>query len=144
MAANSKFAVTVHILAYLAYQAGRPIPSAEIARSVSTNAVVIRRLLSCLVKADLVNARKGVAGGFELARAADTISLLDAYHAIEPRPSHGMNHFSPNHRCPVGARIEGILTTVFNAAQAGMEAELARTSVTNVERLVRGVCPNNR
>jgi hypothetical protein len=55
-----------------------------------------------------------------------------------------MNHFSPNHRCPVGARIEGILTTVFNAAQAGMEAELARTSVANVERLVRGVCPNKR
>ena len=71
MAANSKFAVTVHILAYLAYQAGRPIPSAEIARSVSTNAVVIRRLLSCLVKANLVSARKGVTGGFELALWCD-------------------------------------------------------------------------
>lgn len=144
MATNSRFAVTVHILAYLAYQAGRSVPSAEIARSVSTNAVVIRRLLSVLVKAGLVHARKGVAGGFELARPAAEISLRDAYHAIEPRPSHGMNHFSPNHRCPVGARIEGILNGVFTAAQTGMEAELARTSVAAVEQHVRGVCPSKR
>jgi Rrf2 family protein len=144
MATSSRFAVSVHILAYLAYQAGRAVPSAEIARSVSTNAVVIRRLLSILVKAGIVTARKGVTGGFELARPPAEISLLEAYHAIEPRPTHGMNHFSPNHRCPVGARIEGILDGVFTAAQAGMEAELARKSVADVERHVRGVCPGKR
>lgn len=144
MATNSRFAVTVHILAYLAYQSGRPVPSAEIARSVSTNAVVIRRLLSVLVQAGIVRARKGVTGGFELARPASEVSLLDAYRAIEPRPSHGMNHFSPNHRCPVGAKIEGILGQVFTAAQTSMEAELARTSVAEIERHVRGACPNKR
>ena len=67
MTGNSRFAVSLHILAYLVYRTGSAIPSAEIAASVDTNPVVIRRLLSALVKARLVRAQKGASGGFSLA-----------------------------------------------------------------------------
>ena len=46
MTGNSRFAVSLHILTYLVYRAGAAVPSAEIAASVDTNPVVIRRLLS--------------------------------------------------------------------------------------------------
>src|SRR3954462_14636284 len=105
MTGNSRFAVSVHILAYLAFRKGAAVPSAEIAASVGTNPVVIRRLLSALVKARLVTAQKGASGGFSLAQLPQKISLLDIYRAVEPKPNHGLNHFAPNRRCPVGARI---------------------------------------
>ena len=109
--------------------------------SVDTNPVVIRRLLSALVRARIVRAQKGATGGFSLAEPSQKISLLDIYRAAEPKPSQGLNHFAPNHRCPVGAKIEHVLQEVFSKAQAGMEAELARVSLADVERQLHAVCP---
>ena len=141
MTRNSRFAVSVHVLAYLAFRAGAAVPSAEIAASVDTNPVVIRRLLSALVKARLVSAQKGVTGGFSLSKPPAAISLLDIYHAAEPKPNHGLSHFAPNHRCPVGAKIEHVLGGIFAKAQVGMETELARVSLADVEAQLHAVCP---
>jgi Rrf2 family protein len=144
MTANSRFAVSLHILAYLVYRAGAAVPSAEIAASVDTNAVVIRRLLSALVKAQLVKTLKGASGGFMLATAPEQISLLDVYRAVEPRPQRGLRHFAPNQGCPVGAKIESILHTAFNKARASMEAELARVSLADVHAQVSGACAGEK
>lgn len=144
MTGNSRFAVSVHILAYLAFRKDVAVPSAEIASSVDTNPVVIRRLLAGLVKAGLVSAHKGATGGFTLARPPAEISLLAIYHAVEPHPSHGMNRFAPNHRCPVGARIEQILENVFTKAQTAMEAELGRVSLADVEQQLHSVCTGKK
>jgi Rrf2 family protein len=140
MAGNSRFAVSVHTLAYLAYREGVAVPSAEIASSVDTNPVVIRRLLSALVKAGIVTAQKGATGGFLLAETPARISLLDIYRAVEPKPDHGMRHFAPNHKCPVGAKIESILQNVFLKVQAGMEAELGRVSLADLGQQLKSVC----
>ncbi len=144
MTGNSRFAVSVHILAYLAFRKDAAVPSAEIASSVDTNPVVIRRLLSALVKSRLVTAHKGASGGFALASTPANISLLEVYRAVEPKPNHGMAHFAPNHRCPVGAKIETILQGVFFKAQSGMEAELAHISLADVEQQLHAVCTAKR
>ena len=144
MTGNSRFAVSVHILAYLAYRPGAAVPSAEIAGSVATNPVVIRRLLSALVKARLVTAQKGAAGGFALATTPSKISLRDIYHAVEPHPTHGLAHFAPNPKCPVGAKIQSILEAAFMKAQASMEAELARVTLAHIHDQLRAVCPGKK
>ena len=141
MTHHSRFAVSVHILAYLAFRGGAAVPSAELAASVDTNPVVIRRLLSALVAAGLANTRKGAAGGFSLATSTRRISLLDIYRAIEPEPNHGLSHFAPNHRCPVGAKIEQVLQRVFARAQGAMEAELAKVSLAQIEGQLHAACP---
>jgi len=83
MAANSRFAVAVHALAVLAWHTQAPCSSREIAASVATNAVVIRRLLGQLARAGVVEASYGARGGFRLARPAAKISLRDVYAAVE-------------------------------------------------------------
>ncbi len=140
MTGNSRFAASVHMLSYLAYKAGAPVTSSEIASSVDTHPVVIRRLLSALVKARLVVPHKGVGGGFSLSSAPENITLLDVYRAVEPPGVQGLSRFAPNRKCPVGARIETILRTIFFRAQAGMEAELARVSLDDIRRQLQGVC----
>jgi Rrf2 family protein len=95
---------------------------------------VIRRLLSALVRAELVKAQKGANGGFCLARPQATISMRDIYRAVEPDPNHGLSHFTPNHRCPVGAKIEGVLQGAFDKAQQAMERELAATTLAEIQR----------
>lgn len=140
MTGNSRFAVSVHILAYLAYRQAAAVPSAEIAASVDTNPVVIRRLLSALVKSRLVTTQKGAAGGFALALPPVQISLLDIYHAVEPHPTHGLTRFAPNIKCPVGAKIQSILTATFVRAQTSMETELGQVSLAHIHKQLRPVC----
>ncbi|MEO7415011.1 MAG: Rrf2 family transcriptional regulator [Opitutaceae bacterium] len=144
MAGNSRFAVSVHILAYLTYRRDVAVPSAEIAASVDTNPVVIRRLLGALLKARLVTAQKGASGGFALAKAPEKISLRDIYRAVDPTPDYGMRHFAPNDECPVGARISAILAGAFAKAQLAMEAELARTTIAEVHGQLHAVCTGKR
>lgn len=144
MTGNSRFAVSVHILSYLVYKQGAAVPSSEIAASVDTNAVVIRRLLSTLVKARLVNAQKGASGGFSLASAPANISLLDIYRAVKPKPDYGMRNFAPNHRCPVGAKIEAILQGLFFKAQSAMETELESMTIAEVVTHLRPLCSGKR
>lgn len=144
MTGNSRFAVSVHILSYLVYKEGGAVPSSEIAASVATNPVVIRRLLSALVKAGLVTAQKGASGGFSLASAPTNISLLAVYRAVRPKPDYGMRHFSPNHKCPVGAKIEAILEGLFFKAQTAMEGELGGMTIANVFTQLHTVCPGKK
>ena len=60
---NTRFAVAVHILAFLGTQDGIPASSELIAGSVNTNASLIRRLLSQLTKAGLARSQMGTGGG---------------------------------------------------------------------------------
>jgi Rrf2 family protein len=144
MTGNSRFAVSVHILVYLTYRRDVAVPSAEIASSVDTNAVVIRRLLGALLKARLVTAQKGATGGFALAKAPEKISLRDIYRAVDPSPDYGLRHFAPNHDCPVGAKISAILSGAFAHAQAAMETDLARTSIAELFAQLHAVCPGKK
>ena len=67
MAANCRFAFAVHVLAALAWRARRGfecgITSEDLAGSVNTNPVVIRRLLGPLRAAGLIETVKGCGGG---------------------------------------------------------------------------------
>jgi len=141
MVANSRFAVSVHVLAYLAFKQGEPVSSVEIASSVNTNPVTIRRLLILLQRAHLVAAQKGAHGGFYLTSTAQNITLREVYRAVEPAPDFGMASFAPNTHCPVGSKIAAVLARAFSKAQSQMEAELAAISIADIHREVASVCP---
>jgi Rrf2 family protein len=144
MSANSRFAVSIHVLAYLAYKQGASVSSAEIAGSVNTNPVVIRRLLSSLTRARLVSAQKGSTGGFSLASAPENISLLDVFRAVEPHPTFSAAPEAPCAKCPVGSKIQATLNQVFFKAQAGMEAELAQITLADIHRQLTAVCSEKK
>lgn len=129
MAASSRFAVGIHVLVYLAHQGKTPASSAEIASSVNTHPVVLRRLLASFVKARLVEPRKGAAGGFSLVKPPEKLSLLTVYRAVENAPALGRAANSPSRDCPIGAGIAKVINRVCGQAQIALEKELARTTL---------------
>src|SRR5690606_27695475 len=73
---NTRFAVAVHVLTYLAGVAGeRPVSSDELAASANVNPVHVRRVLGPLRAAGMVRSRPGVNGGWELGHPAADITL---------------------------------------------------------------------
>ena len=136
MAATSRFAVAVHVAAVLAYRGSRGqawVSSASIAESVNTNAVVVRRTLSSLVRAGLVETRLGADGGARLARRPREVRLLEIYRAVAG--DEGVLAFSgkaANRTCSVSRGIKGALMPVFESVEASMEKALARETLAGV------------
>ena len=130
---NSRFAVATHVLAYLEYAKGRPATSEEIAASVNTNPVVVRRILSILRKAGLTRTQFGVGGGALLARPGSKITLLDAYEATEEDADlFALSSLSPNVSCDVGANIQATLEKLFGGAEQALKGALAEVTIEQV------------
>ena len=136
MVISSRFAVAVHLLTLLLSREGTTLTSEQIAKSVNTNPVVIRRLLGRLTRAGLTTCRLGVGGGTRLAKPASAITLLDVYRAVAEGELFAMHRGCPSTECPVGRQIKTVLEQTTDAAQQALEAELAGRTVATIVKEV--------
>ncbi|MFI6085783.1 Rrf2 family transcriptional regulator [Streptomyces sp. NPDC051217] len=137
MSANSRLTIAAHSVAWIGlYQRqGHDVAtSAQIATSVNTNPVVIRRLLGLLRDAGLVESRRGARAGWRLGRDLEAITLLDVYEAVEPSPLFSMHTAPPNQACVVGAGIQPALRGIYGEIEIALRAQLARTTLAEVLR----------
>lgn len=129
---SSRFAVAVHILTLMAWSDDEPVKSEQVAKSVNTNPVVIRRILCELAHARLVVSQTGSAGGSKLARRPDEITLLDIYEAVECPGVFSLHRHQPSRRCPVGVNIETVLGEVLEEVDSAVEHVLTKITVKDV------------
>ena len=133
--------VAAHILGLIAFierDQRRPVTSDELAESIGTNPVVVRRVLSQLKAAGLVDSRRGVGGGTVLARDPRQMTLRDAYEAVnEARgPLLERHNASPSDACRVAPVIAEYLDEIYGDAE---EALLKRLSEVSVETMSRQI-----
>lgn len=151
---NGNFLTAIHIMTYLAYpgnagapaahivsfvtyaEGGRPLrTSDDIAGVLGTNPVVIRRLLKQLRDAQLVTSNRGKTGGYQLAKAATDISLLDIFLAVE---GDRVDFFALAHRdnrpdcSPIANSIQQTLHPIFAQSLTALKEDLNRYSVAQV------------
>ncbi len=117
MHTRSRFAVAVHVLTVLAYLkregVGSPAPSAKIARSVGTHAVVIRNLVCSLKRAGLVEVKEGKGGGVSLSREPSRITLQAVWAAVEEEERGGWRpKAKPFRACPVSCGMPRALASL--------------------------------
>ncbi len=141
MSTSSRFAVAVHTLTLMAWAGDEPLKSEQIAASVKTNPVVIRRLLCSLSRAGLVTSQTGAAGGSRLAREPARITLLDVHRAVEGGGIFALHRHPPSHQCPVGMSIEAVLEGVLEQVNSAVEHVLAKATIENILQKMRP-CPN--
>src|SRR2546429_4058620 len=134
VAANSRMTVAVHALAWMALaqrQGHAMLTSGQVAASVNTNPVIIRRCLGDLRRAGLVHVRHGAGAGGGLARAPEEITLLAVYDAVGQESPFRMHHTEPNLDCPVGKGIRPALSQVYGGVEQALRRELAGGSVAD-------------
>ena len=140
MPANSRFAIAVHILTLMAHAGDEPLKSDEVASSVNTNPVVIRRILCALSKAQLVVSQTGAAGGSRLARKPNQITLLEVYRAVDAGEIFAMHPQPPNAKCPVGMNIESALDNILEEVEQGVERVLGKITI---EKVLKSIEPRD-
>lgn len=130
---SSRSAVAIHALILLArHGPERLLTSAEIAESLESNPVVVRRILGRLREASLVTSAEGYGGGWQLARPAREINLFDAHAAVEPGPVLGGHAHPPSSSCVVGRNVQVLLDAEFQEAEDALRERLSRTSIATM------------
>ncbi len=132
MSTNSRFAVAVHVLSLMAWSGEEPLKSEQVAESVNTNPVVIRRMLLELAEAGLVVSQTGSLGGSRLANDPAKTTLLDVYQALECGGVFSMHRQPPSRDCPVGVNIETVLGDVFLEVDSAVEQVLGKITINDV------------
>jgi DNA-binding IscR family transcriptional regulator len=135
MSDSQKFPVAAHALAYLAHKDAKApegaISSAELAASMPTNPVVVRRVTAMLARAGLIATRAGANGGAWLLHAPETIRLDAVLHAVEGCAHLGKATLGVE-GCPVGALIPDRITEALKAADAAAVERLSRITVADL------------
>ncbi|ALL14850.1 Rrf2 family transcriptional regulator [Caulobacter henricii] len=135
MSDSQKFPVAAHALAYLAHKQAfspdRAVASVELAASVPTNPVVVRRVTAMLGKAGLIGARAGANGGAWLLQPPQDITLDRVLRAV-----HGCAHLGvapPGVKgCPVGEKIPDAVSAAIIAANTAAHDRLAQITVADL------------
>ena len=123
MQVGIKFSTAIHALLCAKFFENEKVTSEFIASSINTNPVIIRRLLGTLKAAGLVNVAAGV-GGVSLAKEPKDINLLQIFNAVNNKEKLFKIHSDSLKACPLGGKIEGLLTTHFLKAQEALEDSL--------------------
>ncbi len=130
MRASSNFTKSIHICLFLNMKEGDLKSSTQLAESVDTNPVVIRRLIALLKNAGIVGSVAGARGGFYLAKKPKEITLWMIYQAV--REEHFFARPKINENCDISCNLELLVHDTFDAAELSMKTELEKVTIAGL------------
>ncbi|MBR6314926.1 MAG: Rrf2 family transcriptional regulator [Clostridia bacterium] len=134
MQISSRFTVALHIFTCVeVFKDEYKVTSDFLAGSINTNPVIIRKILTQLKNAGLIEVARGT-GGITITKPLKEITFYDVYEAIEPVENGDLFRFheNPNPECPVGRNIHALLDRKLQAIQSAMEDEMKRYTVEDL------------
>lgn len=134
MQISSRFTIAIHMLACMdVFMDEYKITSDFLASSINVNPVIIRKILSQLKDAGLIEVKRGP-GGAAIARPLEEITFFDVYRSVDCIEENMLFHFheNPNPDCPVGKNIHRVLDDKLFRIQAAMEQELRTITLADM------------
>ncbi len=130
---DTRFSVSIHILTALAFNRGsQQMNSEKLAQSIQTNPTFVRRLMGKLTSAGLVQSKRGKAGGVELTRCPEEITLKEIYLASQARPLLDRAEKTPDEDCPVSCAMAKIIDDVFAGVEDHVVEHLAHIKLSQL------------
>lgn len=139
MQISSRFTIAIHMFACMeTFGRDYKITSDFLASSINVNPVIIRKILSQLKNAGLIEVARGT-GGTTATRPIDQITFYDVYLAVDLLEEGELFHFheNPNIQCPVGKNIHSALDDKLRYIQEAMEKEMKKYTIADVVNDIR-------
>ena len=134
MQISSRFTIAIHMMTCMeTFKEEQKVTSEFLASSIQVNPVIIRRILSQLRDAGLIEVKRGI-GGAAVKKPLEDITFFDVYCSVECVEENTLFHFheNPNPDCPVGKNIHNILDDKLQRVQDAMERELRAITLADV------------
>lgn len=128
---DSRLSGVLHVLLHMAH-AGGPSTSEQLARAMSTNPVVVRRVMAGLREAGYVASSKGHGGGWTLTRDLSEISLRDVYAALGEPTILAIGHRNPASGCLVEQAVNAALGDALAEAEALLLTRLGEVTLADL------------
>lgn len=122
----------IHILTYIGASdiVEDDLSSRAIAGSINSNPSLVRRLMSALKNAGIINSEPGRAA-VSLSRETNQITLFDVYKAIEEPDLFHVDE-ETNQKCPIGANIQSALHKAYDEIQQQAEKEMQQITLQDI------------
>lgn len=133
---NSHFDTTLQIMIQIAVKAEEEINSESIAKSLGTNPAFIRKIMSKLSKAGLIQTKRGKSGGVSLLKSAKDISLRDIYLVA----GEGVKVQSPkieNTTCAVSCSAHKIIFNLSKKLESAYLLILGRIKLSHLTKEIQ-------
>lgn len=132
----------VHALCWLelSTRRGRPtLTSAEIADSLLSHPVLLRRTLAPLRRAGILRVvGRGPGAGWQLACPAGQITLEQVHQVLDETRLFALHPHPPKQNCPVGFGLARTLSDVYADVERSVGRALAQHTIADVlDRLLR-------
>lgn len=130
---DQRFAASVHIMTLLAAHSDELQTSEFLAKTISTNPTVVRRLVGKLVEAGLVDSFKGKSGGVRISKTPKEITLKDIYKASTTDKSLvNCRDVDVPKACKVSCSMREIFEGVSEGLEANSMAYLAKIKLSDI------------
>lgn len=117
MKKDGRLSGVLHVLLHMA-EFDKPMTSDMLAKMMSTNPVVIRRIMAGLRDNGYVQSEKGHGGGWQIACDFSKVTLRDVYDALGCPSLLAIGNRSQSPHCLVEQAVNAALDTAFQDAEA--------------------------
>lgn len=131
MIRDSRLSGILHVLLHMAEHKA-PVTSEVLAKAMSTNPVVIRRIMAGLREQGYVRSEKGRGGGWTLACDLERVTLRDVYEAIGSPSLLAMGNRSESPTCLVELAVNAKLGKAFDDAETMLLARLGEVTLADL------------
>ncbi len=136
MAASKKLSLAVKALYVLEKHFDEPLSSNQIASELSVNSSKLRRILSMLVKSNLVESTQGTGGGFILTRGAESISLQEVYCSVEENTAFYLDVHDHEDLNSSSSKMNSFFYDLFADVQIAIEDKMSGISLKDVVKKI--------
>ncbi|MGZ8868409.1 MAG: Rrf2 family transcriptional regulator [Thermoanaerobaculia bacterium] len=137
MRRDGRLSGVLHVLLHMA-EARRPLTSETLAKVLTTNPVVIRRIVAGLRDHGYVRSEKGHGGGWTLACDPAKVTLRDIYTALGSPSLLAIGNRTQKSGCAVERAVNGALNQTFQKAEALLLSGLEEITLAMLSDAVRG------
>lgn len=134
---DTRFSVSVHIMVSLAYAPDELSNSAYLAKNLKTNPTFVRKLVTKLVDAQLIESFRGKGGGIKIARPAKEISLKDIYLAsMDDKAMMSTPNKGSIKSCKVSCSMSNILCGVVEGIETATQSYLSKITLSDLVKKI--------
>lgn len=134
---DTRFSMSLQIMVTLAYHSDELMNSEGLAKILKTNPTFIRKLVTPLVEAELINSFRGKGGGIKIAKSPNHISLKDIYVAATDDKPLISSHKKPVVKaCPVSCSMDSIFGDIVDGIENSTQTYLSNKYLSDLLKKV--------
>jgi len=134
---DTRFSVSIQIMMTLAKHQDELLSSEDLSKVLRTNATFVRKLVSNLARAKLIESFRGKGGGIKIAKDPSEISLEEIYMAsTEEKPLINVHKKPVTKVCSISCCIEEILTDLVIGIEQSTQNYLSKKKLSDLMKKV--------